>query len=78
MLAYRLRVAQPTLMDGPSYFGYTSNIIILYMFVYHIFMTSPLWLAACPQCIWRIIYKCLNACPCYYTALAVSGKVVIP
>ena len=42
-LAYRLRVAQPTLMDAPIYFWYT--IILLYMFVYHIFMTSPLWLA---------------------------------
>ena len=46
-LAYRLRVTQPTLMDAPIYFWYT--FILLYMFVYHIFMTSPLWLAVGPQ-----------------------------
>ena len=45
-LAYRLRVAQPTLMDVTGYFWYT--FILLYMFVYHIFMTSPLWLAVGP------------------------------
>ena len=45
--AYRLRVAQPTLMDVPIYFWYT--IILLYMFVYHIFMTSPLWLTIGPR-----------------------------
>ena len=37
-LAYRLRVAQPTLMDVTRYFWYT--FILLYMFVYYIFMTS--------------------------------------
>ena len=41
-LAYRLRVAQPTLIDVPRYFWY--NKILLYVFVYNIFMTSPLWL----------------------------------
>ena len=41
-LAYRLRVAQPTLMDVTRYFWYT--FILLYMFV-----TSPLWLAVGPQ-----------------------------
>ena len=46
-LAYRLRVAQPTLMDVTRYFWYT--LILLYMFVYHIFMISPLWLAVGPQ-----------------------------
>ena len=46
-LACRPRVAQPTLMDVPIYFWYTT--ILLYMFVYHIFMTSPLWLAVGPQ-----------------------------
>ena len=46
-LAYRLRVAQPTLMDVTRYFWYT--FILLYMFVYYIFMTSPLWLAVGPQ-----------------------------
>ena len=46
-LAYRLRVAQPTLMDVTRYFLYT--FILLYIFVNYIFMTSPLWLAVCPQ-----------------------------
>ena len=46
-LAYRLRVAQPTLMDVPIYFWYT--IILLHMSVYHIFMTYPPWLAVGPQ-----------------------------
>ena len=46
-LAYRLRVGQPTLMDVPIYFWYT--FILLYMFMDHIFMTSPLWLAVGPQ-----------------------------
>ena len=46
-LAYRLRVAQPTQMDVPIYFWYT--IILLYMFVHHIFMTSPLCLSVGPQ-----------------------------
>ena len=47
-LVYRLRVAQPTLMDVPI-FIYT--FILLYMFVYHIFMTSPdpLCLSVGPQ-----------------------------
>ena len=46
-LAYRLRVAQSTLMDVRLYFWYT--IILLYMFVYHIFITSPLCLVVGPQ-----------------------------
>ena len=46
-LAYRLRVAQTTLMDVPLYFWYT--MLLLYMFVYHFFITSPLWLAVDPQ-----------------------------
>ena len=46
-LAYRLRVAQPNLMDVSIYFWYI--IILLFMLVYHIFMTSPLWLAVGPQ-----------------------------
>ena len=48
-LAYRLRVAQPTIIDSTRYFCYT--FILLYMSMYHIFMTSPLWLAVCPQSI---------------------------
>ena len=46
-LAYRLCVAQPTLMDVTRYIWYT--FILLYMFVYHIFMTSPLWLDVGPE-----------------------------
>ena len=46
-LAYGLRVARPTFMDVPIYFWYT--IILLCLFVYHLFMTSPLWLAVGPQ-----------------------------
>ena len=45
------------------------------MFVYHIFMTSPLWLVVGLVSIRRIIYKILNVCPFDYTAVAVSGKV---
>ena len=45
-LAYRLRVAQSALMDVTRYIWYT--FILLYMFVYYIFMTSPLWLAVGP------------------------------
>ena len=40
-LTYRLRVAQPTLMDAPRYVWYTIIPVLLYMFVYHIVMTSP-------------------------------------
>ena len=43
------------------------------MFVYHIFMTSPLLLAVGLHR--RIIYKFLNVCPFDYTAVVVSGKV---
>ena len=46
-LAYGLRVAQPTLMDVTRYFWYT--LILVYMSVYHIFMTSALLLAVGPQ-----------------------------
>ena len=43
-LAYSLRVTQLTLMNVPIYFWYTIILpYILYMFVYHLFMTSPLW-----------------------------------
>ena len=46
-LAYRLRVAQPVLMDVTRYFWHT--FILVYMFVYNIFMTSPLWLDVGPH-----------------------------
>ena len=49
------------------------------MFVYQIFID----LSALVGCwssvsIRMIIYKCLNVCPFYYTAVAVSGKAGIP
>ena len=59
--AYRLYVAQPTLMDVIRYFCYT--FILLYMFVYHIFMTSPLWLAVgCQSTLedYLQIFKCVS------------------
>ena len=55
-LAYRLHVAQPTLMDVPLYFWY--YMILLYMFVYHIFMNTLLWLVVWSSVsIRRIIYN---------------------
>ena len=49
------------------------------MFVYYIFMTSPLWLAVGPQSIQGGLFtKFLNVCPFDYKAFAVSGKVGIP
>ena len=42
--------------------------------LYHIFMTSPLWLAVGPVSIRRITYKFLNVCPFDYTAVVYSGK----
>ena len=72
-LAYRLRVAQPTLMDVPMYFLQT--IMLLYMFVYHIFYLSALVGCWSSVSLRRIIYKFLNVCPFDYTAVAVSWKV---
>ena len=48
-LAYLLRVAKPTLMGVPIYFWYTIILLYTCIFVYHIFMTSPLWMAVGPQ-----------------------------
>ena len=47
------------------------------MFVYHIFMTSPLWLVVGRSSVSmsRIIYTFLNVCPFDYPAVAVSGQV---
>ena len=46
--AYRLRAVLLAYFNGcPYIFWYT--ILLLYMFVYHIFITSPLWLAVGPQ-----------------------------
>ena len=61
-LTYRLRVAQPVLMDFPLYFWY--SILLLYVFLYHIFMTSPLWLVFRPQTLYKEdylqIFKCVS------------------
>ena len=49
------------------------------MFVYHIFMTSPLWLAGVLSLYkedYLQIFKCAR--PFDYTVLAVSGKVEYP
>ena len=76
-LEYRLRVAQPTLMDATRYFWYT--FILLYMFVYHIVYDLST-LVGCWSSVYirRIIYKLLNVCPFDYTAFVVSWKVVYP
>ena len=73
-LAYRLRVGRPTLMEVPIYFWY--SIILLYMFVCHIFYDLST-LVGCwsSVSIRRIIYKFLNVCAFDYTAVVVSGKV---
>ena len=75
-LAYRLRETQATLMDVPIYFWYTSTITLLYMFVYHIFMTFPLWLAVRPQSIRRIIYKILMCVILIARLLLLVGRLV--
>ena len=49
------------------------------MFVYHIFMTSPLtplyWLLVLSLYKEDLFYKFLNVCPFDYTAVAVTGKL---
>ena len=73
-LAYRLGVAQPTLKDAHTYFWFT--IILLYMFVYLIFMTSPIWLAVGLQSLLGGLFIIfLNVYPFDYTAVAVNGKI---
>ena len=74
-LAYRLCVAQPTLIDVSIYFWYT--IILLYLFVYHINCYDLSALVSCwsSVSIRRIIYTFLNVCPFDNTAVAVSVKV---
>ena len=67
------RVAQPTYMDVPIYFWY--KMILLYMFVYHIFITSAFVGCWSSVSIRRIIYKFLHVCPFDYTVVAVSGEV---
>ena len=72
-LAYRLRAAQPTLMDVPLYFWYT--ILLLYIFVYHFLLPLHFgWLLVLS--LYKEDYlQILNVCPFDYTAVAVSWKV---
>ena len=72
-LAYRLRVAQPTLMDVPIFLIYFY--ITIYVCVPHFYDLSALVGCWSSVYIRRIIYKFLNVCPFDYTAVAVSGKV---
>ena len=72
-LAYRLRVAQPTLMDVPIVLIYFY--ITIYVCVPHFYDLSVLVGCWSSVSIRRIIYKFLNVCPFDYTAVAVSGKV---
>ena len=72
-LAYRLRVAQPTLMDVPIFLIYFY--ITIYVSVPHFYDLSVLVGCWSSVSIRRIIYKFLNVCPFDYTAVAVSGKV---
>ena len=75
-LAYRLRVAQHTLMDVTRYFWYTY--ITIHGCVPHFYDLSTL--VGCWSLVYirRVIYKFLNVCPFYYTAFLVSGKVGYP
>ena len=53
--------------------------ILLYRFVYHIFMTSPLRLAVGPHSILGGLFtNFLNMPPFEYTTFVVSGKVGYP
>ena len=74
-LSYRLRVAQPTLMDVPIYFWYTIIIITIYVCVPHFYHLSASVSCWSSVSIRRIIYKFLNVCPFDYTAIAVIGNV---
>ena len=74
-LAYRLRVAHPTLMDVPFYFWYTIILLRIYVCVAHFYDLSALVGCWFSVSIRRIIYKFVNVCPFYYMACAVSGKV---
>ena len=72
-LAYRLHVAQPTLMDVPLFLIYFY--ITIYVYLPHFYDLSVLVGCWSSFSIRRIIYKFLNVCPFDYTAVAVSGKV---
>ena len=71
-LAHRLSVVQPTLMDVhvPIYFRYT--IILLYMFVYHIFMTLRFGWLLILSFYMEDYFQFLNVCRFDYTAVVVS------
>ena len=58
--------------NGCPYIFLMYYYITTYMFLYHISMVSPLWLAVGPQSLRRIIYKSLNVCPFDYTAVTTS------
>ena len=72
-LAYRLRVAQPTLMDVPIFLIYFY--ITIYVYVPHFYDLSALVGCWSSVSLRRIIYNFLNVCAFDYTAVAVSGKV---
>ena len=82
-LAYRLRVAQPTLMDVPTFFWY---LILPYTNVF--FFTTVLWFLRFGWLLVLSLYKDdylhifnwlidLNVCPFDYTAVVVSGEVEV-
>ena len=72
-LAYRLRVAQPTLMDVPIvsiYFYITIYVCVPHF--YDLFVLVGGWSSVSIR---RIIYTFLNGCPFDYTTVAVSRTV---
>ena len=72
-IAYRLRVAQPSLMDDSVFLIYFY--ITIYVCVTHFYVLSALVGCWSSVSIKRIIYNFLNLCHFDYTAVAVSGKV---
>ena len=72
-VAYRLRVAQPILMDVPIFLIYFY--ITIYVCVPHFYDLSALVDCWSSVSIRMIIYKCLNVYPFDFTAVAVSEKV---
>ena len=73
-LAYRLREAQPTLMDVSRYF-LIYYYITIHVGVPHFYDLSTLVGCWTPVSIRRIIYNFYGVCPFDYAAFAVSGKV---
>ena len=73
-LAYRLCVAQPTLMDVPRYFLICFYISI-YVCVPHCFDRFGSVGCSSSVSIKRIIYKCLNACPLITWLLLLVGRL---